>query len=224
MKLTIQQPGYLPGLSLFDRMDQVDLIVLDDDAHQNRRGGSNRGMIKGTSGVLPLTVPISQGNQTLRNTYIDNRKNWRDQHWKSIESCYGKAKYWSKYQGVVHSIYQREWTFLSDLNIHVIFVLKEAFSIQTSILVASEMDQAFGQGSERIHKLCEHLGTKYYLSKEGERLDTQALKGQGVTLIQQKYTHPEYLQLGGSFIPHMSALDLLFNSGPDSLAIIRKGR
>lgn len=224
MKVTIQQPDYLPGLSFFDRMDQVDLIVLDDDAHQNRRGGNHRGMIKRASSVLPLNVPISPSNQTLRNTYIDNRKSWREQHWKSIESSYGKAKYWSKYQGVVHSIYQHEWTFLSDLNIHAIFILKEAFSIQTSILVASEMDQAFGQGSERIHKLCGHLGAKRFLSKEGERVDIKALQGQGITLIQQKYSHPEYPQLGGSFLPRLSALDLLFNCGPDSLEIIRKGR
>jgi hypothetical protein len=41
-------------------------------------------------------------------------------------------------------------------------------------------------------------------------------------LVFQDYDHPEYPQCYGTFEPNMSVVDLLFNCGPESLAIIRE--
>ena len=41
-----------------------------------------------------------------------------------------------------------------------------------------------------------------------------------IQLIWQDFVHPVYPQLHGEFIPNLSILDLLFNCGPQSLAIL----
>ena len=42
----------------------------------------------------------------------------------------------------------------------------------------------------------------------------------GVTLEYQDYRHPAYPQLHPPFVPYLSAVDLLFNCGPQSLEIL----
>ena len=39
----------------------------------------------------------------------------------------------------------------------------------------------------------------------------------------QNFQHPIYQQKNGSFISHMSVIDLLFNEGPNSKKIIMSG-
>ena len=51
---------------------------------------------------------------------------------------------------------------------------------------------------------------------------------EGIQFVLQNYNHPEYEQIYKKkilpFLSHLSIIDLLFNYGPDSLNIIRRGR
>jgi hypothetical protein len=51
-------------------------------------------------------------------------------------------------------------------------------------------------------------------------IDEEAFRKQGVRVEFQDYEHPVYQQLYGRFIPHLSLIDLLFNHGRESLAIL----
>jgi len=44
-----------------------------------------------------------------------------------------------------------------------------------------------------------------------------------VKVAYHRFEHPGYAQPHGPFEPYMSAIDLLFNLGPESLACIRSG-
>ena len=55
------------------------------------------------------------------------------------------------------------------------------------------------------------------------------IKLNDIDIVVQKYQHPVYAQMwgvkdGGGFISHLSAADLLFNCGPDSLAVLKGGK
>tara|TARA_Y100000034_G_C6543177_1_gene234412 strand:- start:26 stop:205 length:180 start_codon:yes stop_codon:yes gene_type:complete len=44
-----------------------------------------------------------------------------------------------------------------------------------------------------------------------------------IKVVYQKFEHPVYSQTGKEFIPNMSAVDLLFNHGPESKHILASG-
>ncbi|MBI4846218.1 MAG: WbqC family protein [Candidatus Omnitrophica bacterium] len=46
------------------------------------------------------------------------------------------------------------------------------------------------------------------------------LDDEGIPIEFHDYKHPEYMQVYKPFIPYVSALDLWFNCGKDSLRII----
>jgi WbqC-like protein family len=54
-------------------------------------------------------------------------------------------------------------------------------------------------------------------------MDTALFQANGVAVEFQDYAHPQYRQLWSKeqgFISHLSIVDLLFNHGPQSLAIL----
>ena len=57
-----------------------------------------------------------------------------------------------------------------------------------------------------------------------EFLEIEKFKAASIDIEFQRYEHPTYNQLFGEFIPYMSVIDLLFNEGENSLAIICSGR
>ena len=54
-------------------------------------------------------------------------------------------------------------------------------------------------------------------------MDTEFFKQRGIKIVFQDYQHPQYRQNYGEFIPYLSVIDLLFNCGKESLAILSAG-
>jgi hypothetical protein len=78
----------------------------------------------------------------------------------------------------------------------------------------------------RLVDICRRTGADTYLSGAGGRdyLDLAQFEAAGIRVTFQDYPHPTYPQRFGPFEPFMSAVDLLFNCGGESLAILRGGR
>jgi hypothetical protein len=79
--------------------------------------------------------------------------------------------------------------------------------------------------TERLIDICKQLEGDVYLSgKDGAKyMETKLFENEGIQIIFQDYHHPRYKQLYGDFEPFLSVIDLLFNCGPDSLSILKKG-
>jgi hypothetical protein len=92
------------------------------------------------------------------------------------------------------------------------------------LVLASELESREGS-TERLVDICKQLGGDVYLSgKDGAKyMDLEIFKEEGIQVIFQDYIHPRYDQLYGDFEPFLSIIDLLFNCGPDSLSILKKG-
>ena len=82
-----------------------------------------------------------------------------------------------------------------------------------------------GERNDRLIGICEHFHTTTYVSGNlaKDYLDVARFEQRGVTVEWQDYLHPAYDQLHGPFEAHLSALDLVFNIGPKSLGVIRRG-
>ena len=71
--------------------------------------------------------------------------------------------------------------------------------------------------SEKLYNICEVLGATQYLSPAGSRTyieDEGVFSQNKLQVVYQDYSVKTYKQAGsGSFVSHLSIIDLLFNCG-----------
>ena len=103
--------------------------------------------------------------------------------------------------------------------------LRQMLGIDTPLTFASDLPGA-GAKADLLANLCVARGATHYVSPPGSRdylESSQALDAAGVSLSYFDYEHPVHPQLHGEFLSHLSVIDLLFNTGPDALSILRSG-
>lgn len=225
MITTIHQPEHLPWLGFFDKMRQADLFVLLDNTQFAKDDFQNRNRIKTANGPLWLTVPVYKKKRSIQrilDVEICNDRNWRTRCWSQIEQSYKKAPHFDAQHGFLKELYDTEWEKLADLNSAIIRHMADALGIETRIVTASELGVEETGATEVNHAICAAVGASVYISgKMGrEYLDETPFEASNIDVVYQEFHHPEYSQLWGEFEPYMSAVDLLFNHGADSLQII----
>ena len=220
MKIAVHQPQYIPWLGYIHKMANVDLFVFLDNVQYKKREFQNRNRIKTPSGPIWLTVPVlTKGNffQKISEVKIDNQERWREKHYETLKRNYSKAPFFKTYQNFLDEIYRKEWNYLVELNIATVNYLKNALKITTPIKLESEIGTTKTH-TERIIEICKKTGADTYLSGAGGKdyMDEGLFEQNKIKLEYQEFIFPVYPQLYGDFIPNLSALDLIFNCGPDS--------
>ena len=221
------QPTYLPWLGFFELMDNCDTFVYFDDAQFVKKTIHQRNKIKTKQGQLLLTVPVlSKGKlkQKINETQINNDIHWRKKHFKSIDINYCKAPYYNDYIGAIREIYDQRYTYLVELDIKLIELLKNIIGIKTKTILSSQLE-VDGKKDKKILNICKKLKANILYDAFGakEILDDSYFMKNNIKLIFQNYMHPTYKQHWGEFISHLSVLDLLMNQGPNTLKIIKSG-
>jgi hypothetical protein len=230
MKVAISQPTYLPWLGYFDLIDQVDAFVILDSVQFEKQSWQQRNRIKTPIGLQWLTVPVifhGRLGQAIKEVEVRETEFWRD-HLRAIELNYRRAQYFENYFDQLSSkLMCGPRTRLADLNIRLIEWLMSVLGIQTKLVFASQLNQR-GKRTELLANICIALGAQQYISPPGSAVylfaEKEELLSRNIDLSFQNYQHPEYKQLFPPFCSQASALDLIFNEGPQSLEIIRKGR
>jgi hypothetical protein len=225
MKLVcIRQPGYLPYIGFFKKIQSSDIFIYLDDTKFVEHGWDNRNKIKIDKGSMWLTVPIKRDSmQLLKDVLIANNESWKVKHLKSIKINYTKSPFFNDYWNDFSDIFQKDWNKLIDLNLNLIEYFNQKLEIITKTIRSSEL-QINSSGTKRLIEICQNVGATTYLSGilGKEYLDENLFKDAGIKIIYENFIHPIYKQLGNDFLPNMSIIDLLFNEGPNSGEIIRK--
>lgn len=227
MLISIHQPYYIPWLGFFHKILVTDKIVLLDHVQYADKDMQNRNYIKTQQGKLLLSVPVKllRYDTPAINVKIDESKNWRKKHWRSIEMSYKKTKYFDQYRDFFYGIYQREWEYLVDLNIEIIKFIATEFKLNTDFIRSSTLDIK-AQKNEQLVEICKKVDAHAFLSGSFAAkayLDHDLFPQNDIKLYVHNFIHPEYPQLNGEFIPCLSAIDLLFNCGPEGRCYLEKG-
>jgi hypothetical protein len=225
--IVVLQPGYLPWLGYFEQLYQSDVFVVLDDVQYDKNGWRNRNRVRTADGWCWLTVPVVRDGLSellIKDVRVDETRRWRSNHWKTLRQHYRKAPHFDQYEQALEGLYRKNWDYLLDLDLAFADCLARAFGISRPIRLASEF-RARGKKTERLIELCAAAGASHYYSGAAAReyLDVGAMEHAGVTVTFQDYDHPHYPQVYGPFIPYLSAVDLLLNAGPESLAVILSG-
>lgn len=229
MILAGHQPNYLPYLGFFHKIYHCDLFVIVDSVQFVKRGPFgwiSRNRIRTQEGWQWLTVPVlvkGKFHQTIMETKINTALPWARKHWRTIEANYRKAKYFDQYAEFFEKTYgdAERWQNLADLNAHLILFLMNAFGIEKPVKKTSDIG-AQGKGDELILDMCQKTGADSYLhGKHGkDYIEERKFHDFGVQCLYQQFEHPVYHQQYEPFIPDLSAIDLLFHHGEESLGIL----
>ncbi len=82
----------------------------------------NRCYIDSPNGKLALSIPIDKSNFSdkgkclMRDIRISGQFDWRHQHWYALETGYYNSPFFEYLQDDFRPIYEKQWTYLIDLN------------------------------------------------------------------------------------------------------------
>lgn len=226
MLISINQPAYIPWLGYFDRIHRSSVHVVLDHVQFEKNSMTNRNKIKTRDGWCWLTVPVrtkgSFGGLPISGVEITSQSNWQKKHFNSLCASYGKAPFFSEnIDFFEYLLLKNKWTSLNALVREVTNHVLVQLNINTRVMYSSEMDLRLTKG-DLVLEICEKLGASSYLSGPFGRdyLDLPAFAAREVDVMFHDYEHPVYEQLNGDFVSHLSIVDLLFNQGGRSLAIL----
>jgi len=90
----IRQPGYLPNIGFFKKIQTSDIFIYLDDAQFAIRSWDNRNRIRTQKGSSWLTVPVtSPHGKKLNEVKISYDSSWQRKHKQAIISSYGKNSF-----------------------------------------------------------------------------------------------------------------------------------
>jgi hypothetical protein len=223
--LVVLQPGYLPWLGFFDQMQRSSVFIYYDDVQFDKHGWRNRNRVKAPGGAPHwLSVPVLHSGRNwpaILEVEIDNRSAWARKHVGTLRQFYAKAPHLNRYLPALEELLERPWTLLVDLDLAVTQLICGWLGLERRMLRASTLGIS-GKQSERLLALCQHTGVGRYLSGDSARdyLDTELFAQHGIEVEWQNYVHPVYPQQHGDFVPYLSIVDLVFNCGEESAAIL----
>ena len=227
MKLAIHQPEFMPWTGFFAKMARADAYVVLDHVQFKKRYFENRNRIVSAGGKVGwVGVPvISKGafDQAINQVRIDNSQPWQRKLLGTIAHTYAKAPcfqpYFDELQAIVTA---RPFERLVDLNLELIGFFRRHLGIATPMAFSSTMALNGHKGSDLILEICrQHHARQYLCGASGkDYLVAADFQRAGVAIAWLNYRPAAYRQLGAPFVAGMSALDLLFNHGKASAAVV----
>lgn len=229
-KIAILQSNYIPWKGYFDLVSAVDEFIVYDEVQYTKNDWRNRNLIKTPQGAQWLTIPVkSKGKfgQTIKNTELSDPR-WADQHLKSLVLNYKKAPHFTEIHSLIETLYKGNYQTISEVNLCFMQHICGYLNIPTKITCSWDYQateyKSDSHQTERLVHLCQQAGGTEYISGPSAKnyINPKLFDDANISLSWFDYQgYPEYPQLWGAFTHTVSALDLLFNCGPDSVNYMR---
>jgi len=228
LKISFNQPAFIPWGGFFARLLHSDEMVLLDDTLL-ARGFTyvNRNRIKGPNGEAWISVPLKRkgrGRQKIKDLELYEKERWAKDFLLTLYHFYVKSIYFLPvFEKMKAALETRDDSFLA-LVLKLLTIIKEEFRIDKDFILQSEIGIS-GKGTVLLVSLAKELNATevllpYFAEKviECKRFEKEKIK---VSFL--LYSPHQYPQFWGDFIRRLSALDLLLCVGKDGKKIIEKG-
>lgn len=193
----ILPPAFFGPITYFGQLFSCSKVTIDIHSHFIKQTVRSRAEILGSNGPLKLIVPLEKwGNRTaMKDVRIDNSSNWQVQHMRSIRSAYANSPFFEHYSHHFEKLYSETHETLVDLDMRSTKLILDL--LQADTMLAQSTD--FIPRSSDLQEDCRPM-----FDRKG------AYKNTALPSYQQVFSDRF------SFIPNLSILDLLFNTGPRS--------
>ena len=182
----------------YQKLHRADDVLIEQWESFQKQTYRNRCLIATTNGVQALTVPVERGASPLmKDIRISDHGNWRHLHWMALKSAYGESPFFEYYQDDIRPFFERRWDYLLDYNEAICEKMCELIDIQPRMAYSSE-----------------------FLLEPTTHTDLRSAINPKHPASDPDFTPRPYYQVYATkqgFLPNLSILDLLFNTGPESI-------
>lgn len=190
---------YCPTVTYFAYLHLAETVHLEAHETFQKQTYRNRCTILNGGTPLSLTIPIVHKTRvkTIKEVEIDYTQKWQNQHWRAIQSAYGKAPFFDYYADDLKKEIYTNYTFLFDLNRNILSLCLDSLQLSCIIDETSLYNKEVEAGVLDIRGL---------IHPKKERAPHKCVA---------------YNQhFGNDFVTDMSILDLLFCEGSNAYNII----
>ena len=189
-------PSYLlPGKAYFKLIRDSELVLINDIEKYQKQSPRNHFEILTSQGPIKITFPVQKpGDQTVMNEIlIDRNQKWIRNHWKSIQTAYGKAPFFEFYFELFENEFRNPPDRLLELNNKLLLVCMKILKLKSPL------------------KLISDVQNEDFLKEElaDVKIDEEIIFNKPDELAYRQH-------FGNEFVPSMSIIDLIFNHGPES--------
>lgn len=192
--------AYHAPIQYFSKLRRYPQVYLEQWESYQKQSYRNRCYILSANGVLPLTVPIVHtGEKTpIKNIRIDYTKRWKIMHLRAIESAYRSSPFYLYYIDDFLAIYHNEYEYLWEMNLAFLQLTLQLLNIKVNLKITAsyrEIPSPFLDFTHAIHP-------------------KNRFNQPDPTFVPRPYFQVFEKKFG--FVPNLSILDLLFNTGPEA--------
>ena len=193
----VLHPTYFPSIASFVAVAKAKTVVFEVCDNYQKQTYRNRMYIYGPNGKLPLTIPVvfsHKNRQLYKDILISEDTDWRDLHWKSIQTAYSGSPFFEFYQDDFLPLYSKKHRYLMDFNFKCLEVIYDCLQLPF-----------------------EYQTTKTYNKSLNEGMDYRFLVDSRKEKAQPFLPYVQVFDDKHGFIPNLSILDLICNEGPNAL-------
>lgn len=187
--------AYLPPISFFTAINSGGDVLVEQYDNYCKQTYRNRCVIATAGGKQTLTIPVAKSDspkQLMKDVRISDHGEWRRQHWNALESAYMNSPFFMYYQDDFRPFYEKKYEFLIDFNTELTRRIMELAGVRKEIKL-----------------------TESYMRSTDGITDLRALAEPGVQELLNAKPYWQVFKPKYGFQANLSAVDLLFNMGPE---------
>jgi len=228
MRISFNQPAFIPWGGVFARLMHSDkMILLDDTLLSTGFTYVNRNRIKGPAGEVWISVPVkkkARGRQKIKDLELFEKERWAKDFLLTLWHFYVKSIYFPHvHRRIKEAVETQERSFCAMI-LKLLLIIKEEFGIEQNFLLQSEVGIS-GSGTDLLVSLAKELGANEVILPDfsDKAVECGSFARERIDMKFLRYDPPPYPQFWGTFVPRLSALDLLLCSGKNGKQILEKG-
>ncbi|HQB71067.1 MAG TPA: WbqC family protein [Bacteroidales bacterium] len=206
MSVVLLSTAYLAPVSYYVLLARAGRVVIEQHENYQKQSYRNRCLIAAANGPMVLSIPVKKtlpGKNSIRDIQLSGHGNWQHMHWNSLVSAYASSPYFAFYRDDIRPFYEKKYKYLFDFN----EALREEICALLNLEPRLEYSKSYTTGPET-----EILDYRELIHPKKQRPE-ELLPGPYVQVFDRKF----------GFLPDLSVLDLLFNTGPEaSLFLMHK--
>ena len=186
-------PWYGPTLEDIFNLRLNDEISVNLNTRFHRADKFSQMKILGPNGPLSLSIPVKKhiSQSPISEIKIDYIQKWQNQHWRSIQSGYGRSPFFEYYEKELKELFYQSPQFLTDFTVPIFrWVCKQYFPIKYFSVILAENMVGF-----------QPKGQLHLSDNKGKELKN------GIANYSQVF--------GQEFVSGLSVWDALFCKGPN---------